>query len=245
MSQETGPAPIPLSEAPFNQPLELVMFSCPRLAKQLNKMGLDLHSEIIRLDETLAVQTMRIQTENGPRILSGGMGLKTVVHLDDGRRVPLHDMEAGETGHVEGATGGRDFAKSLSSLDLHENDQITLVRKLPPMEYLVTLNHTKNICLSEGDAARIIGLSNGTKSQFSLAPSRNEFVVAALLGGVKSISRLQKMGIEEGTSLTLNTVRARQTITINGEHQLMINSRDGLHLHLSYSAGKDVFVTVK
>ena len=245
MSQETAQAPIPLNEAPFNQPLELVMFSCARLAKQLNKMGLELHSEIIRLDETLAVQTMRIESEHGPRILSGGMGLKTVVHLDDGRRVPLHDMEAGETGHIEGATGGRDFAKSLSSLDLHENDQITLIRKLPPMEYLVTLNHAKTICLSEGDAARIIGLSNGIKNQFSLAPSRNEFKVTALLGGVKSTSRLQKIGVEEDTILTLKSVRARQTITISGEHQLMINSRDGLHLHLPYSAGKDIFVHIK
>ncbi len=245
MSQETAPAPIPLSEAPFDQPLELTMFSCSRLARQLNKMGLELHSEIIRLDESLAVQTMRIESEHGPRILSGGMGLKTVVHLDDGRRVPLHDMEAGETGHIEGATGGRDFAKALSSLDLHENDQITLIRKLPPMEYLVTLNHGKTICLSEGDAARIVGLCNGEKSQFSLAPSRNDFKVTALLGGVKSVSRLQKFGIEEEVTLTLKNVRARQTVTISGEHQLMINSRDGLHLHLPYSAGKDIFVHIK
>jgi hypothetical protein len=59
---------------------------------------------------------------------------------------------------------------------------------------------------------------------------------------MKAITRLRKLGICEGIVLTLKEVRSKQTVEIGGEDQLMITSRDGLHLHLPKNAGQMIFV---
>jgi Fe2+ transport system protein FeoA len=197
----------------------------------------------VRLDETLAVQPVRVRGKKGVAVFSGGMGLKTIVHIDkDDRRVPLLDMKPGETGHIVGATGGHEFVRALECLGFREKDPITLERKLPPMEYLTRMEHGTLLRLSEGDAAHILGEIGGEIRQFSLSSANTGFRVTQLLGGMKAITRLRKLGICEGIVLTLKEVRSKQTVEIGGEDQLMITSRDGLHLHLPKNAGQMIFV---
>jgi len=245
MSSDPLQESLPLNQAPFNLPLTLEAIASNVLAEQFRKLGLELHSEIIRLDETLAAQTLRVSGSNGAAVLSSGMGLKTIVHLEDDRRIPLHDMEPGEKGHLEGTTGGHEFVSSLALLGFKENDPITLIRKLPPMEYVTKIDHGMLLRLSEGDAAHILGEINGTIRQFSLAAARIDFTVRQLLGGKKATARLVNLGLSVGSILTLVEVRSTQMVKISGAHQLMITSRDGLHLHLPTSAGTAIMVRLK
>jgi len=238
----TSDQSLSLDQAPFDQLLEICMIETGHLSTQIRRMGLDLESRIVRLDETLAVQPVRVCGKQGVAVLSGGMGLKTIVHIDkDDRRIPLLDMEPGETGHLEGATGGREFVRALELLGFSENDPITLERKLPPMEYL-TRHENRMLRLSEGDAARILGEIGGEARQFALSSANVAFTVKKLLGGVKATTRLKKLGLREGSVLTLSAVSSKQTVEISGEDQLMITSHDGLHLHLPKVVGKKIFV---
>lgn len=233
---------MPLNQAPFDQSLELCSIKNNYLAAQLQKMGLYIGNEIIRMDETLIVQAIRIRTKSGEVILSGGMGVKTIAHLDDGRRIPLLDMELGETGHIEGITGGHELAATLKELGLKENEQITLLRKLPPMEYNARINSKGILHLNEGEAARIWGECNGRNGQFSLSSVHCNFHVKKLLGGDQATSRLKHAGLESGSILTLESVSSTQTLQLGTTDQMVISSPDGLHLHLSESAGNEILV---
>lgn len=235
---------IPLNQAPFDQSLELHDIKNKYLADKLQKMGLYLGNEIFRLDETLIVQAIRVRTKSGEVILSGGMGIKTIVHLGDNRRIPLLDMEPGETGHIEGITGGRGLVVTLETLGLKENEPITLLRKLPPMEYVVRINHRYRARLTEGDTARIWGESNGSNRQFSFSSTGCDFQVKKLLGASKAISRLIKTGIQPNSILTLESVSSTQTLQLGATNQLAISSPDGLHLHLSGQAGNEIYIKV-
>ncbi len=234
--------PIPLCDAPVDQPLSLHAIHDRRLALQLEKIGLSANSRLTRLDETLTLRTIRVESASGQAILSGGMGLKTIIHLDDGRRLPLMDMEVGQSGHIEGTTGGRSLAQILETLGLKEEEPITLIRKLPPMEYRVRLEDNHCVTLSEGDAARIWGECGQTYIQFSLASAHKRFHVVRLLGGHKAQQRLIKASIQPGSHLVLESVRSVQDLCLAPQSQLVINSQDGLHLHLSHEEGKDIFV---
>nr|WP_320049574.1 FeoA family protein [uncultured Desulfuromonas sp.] len=237
-------APISLCDAPVDQPLLLHAIHDRRLAAQLEKIGLSANSRLTRLDETLTLRTIRVESASGQAILSGGMGLKTIIHLDDGRRLPLMDMEVGQSGHIEGTTGGRSLTQILETLGLKEDEPITLIRKLPPMEYRVRLENNQRITLSEGDAARIWGECEQSQIQFSLASAHKTFQVARLLGGHQAQQRLVKDSIQPGSDLVLESVRSVQDLCLAPEPQLVINSQDGLHLHLSQEESRHISVYV-
>lgn len=242
MNKANFTSSFPLNKAPFDQPLTLVTIDNERLAQQLATMGLYCDSTMTRIDETQTAQTIRIQSASGQAILSGGMGTQTIIHLDDDRRLPLLDMEVGESGHIEGITGGYGLAETLTTLGLNENERITLIRKLPPMEYQIRVGDGGRVNLSEGDAARIWGTCNGQTSQFSLASVRNDFRVDKLLGGKKAQQRLRQLGITNKKSLRLESVRSVQPIQLGWENQLAITTSDGLHLHLSKIHGDSIQV---
>lgn len=233
---------IPLYDAPFDCPLELFRIENKYLAAQLQKMGLFIGNEISRLDESLIAQAVRIRTKTGEVVLSGGMGIKTIIHLPNNRRIPLLDMEPGESGHIEGTTGGHSLAQTLVKLGLKNEEEITLIRKLPPMEYTTRLDHGRLLQLTEGDAARILGESHGRTSQFSFASIHNDFQVCKLLGGNKALSRLQHIGITNDSILTLVSVSSAQPLHLDNHNQLVISSPDGLHLHLPQQAGQMISV---
>ncbi len=236
---------IPLYDAPFDCPLELFHIENKYLAAQLQKMGLFVGNEISRLDESLIAQAVRIRTKTGEVVLSGGMGIKTIIHLPDNRRIPLLDMDPGESGHIEGTTGGHSLVQILTNLGLKDDEEITLMRKLPPMEYTTRLNHGRLIQLTEGDAARILGDSHGQIVQFSFASTHNDFQVCELLGGNKALSRLQHIGIEKESTLTLVSVSSAQPLRLDNHNQLVISSPDGLHLHLPQQAGQTISVRLR
>ncbi|WP_282755839.1 FeoA family protein [Desulfuromonas thiophila] len=232
-----------LDQAPFDQPLEVQAILAEPWRQQLGKMGFGRGCRIVRLDETLQAQTVRVRGKNGEVVLSAGMGLQTIVHLDgDGRRIPLIDMEPGQTGHLEGTTASADLAAALEQLGFHENDPIRLIRKLPPMDYLTLLEGQGLLRLSEGDAARILGRSGSQIRQFSLTSAEADFEVLQLLGCPRAIERLQRLGIWPDTRLRLLEVRSKRICRFSGDQQLMVTSQDGLHLHLPLEAGKQILV---
>ena len=232
-----------LDQAPFDRVLEVEAIEAGGLAFQLAKMGLEPHSRIVRLDEKLALQPVRIRGRKGVAVLSGGMGLKTIVHITaDDRRVPILDMEVGEAGHLEGTTGGRGFVRTLERLGFRENDPVTLERKLPPMEFIAWLDEHRLLRMSEGDAARILGEINGEERQFAMSSVSQAFRVTHLLGGVKATARLRRIGVHQGGVLVLKEVCTTQSLTLGGTDQLMITSMDGLHLHLPRHYGEKISV---
>ncbi|MBN2232621.1 MAG: ferrous iron transport protein A [Deltaproteobacteria bacterium] len=240
---------MPLNEAPFDRPLILVEIDNENFARRLQRIGLTTGSEIVRLDEDLIVRSVRVRGTRGDAILGGGMGLKTIVHLDRGDRMPLLDMEPGDHGHLEGVTGGEQLEHVLEVLGFALDGPVTLVRKLPPMRYITVTGDGRRLRLTDGDAAKLWGEADGRVVQFSLAPAARPFRVREILGGARAVGKIEAMGIRPGTILTLEGVEQGQQLHLGigagAGSDVVITSRDGLHLHLPGREGEHIIVRLK
>lgn len=146
-----------LIDAPLGRTLILVKVEDLSMEMRLRRMGLFEGSSLTRLDEEVLIQPVRVRGPGGEFILGGGMASRIVAHLDDGRKLPLVELKPGESGHIEGVTCGGSLEKTLKTLGVRENDEITFVRKIPPMEYITLVEEEKRIRLNEGMAAKIWG----------------------------------------------------------------------------------------
>lgn len=231
-----------LSEAPFEKPLKLVSVKNPNLSMRFQQMGFFEGSILTRHNETIQIQAIRIKGPEGERVLGGGMAAKVVVHLDDGRKFPLVEMKQGETGHIEGITGGTGLDSALATLGLHNDDCVTFIRKLPPMEHTIITENNTRIHLTESMAAKIWGKSGEILMQLVTAPRNVPFYVEKIIGGQEIISNLGSMQITAGTRLIPEGVRPAQILYMSRKNPLIVSSSDGLRLFLRQEDGHQIFV---
>jgi Fe2+ transport system protein FeoA len=233
---------IPLTEAPLGKSLVIRKIANPELALRLRRMGLFEGSHIVRLDQEVLVRPVRVRGPKGDAVLGGGMAMKVVVHLDDGRKLPLMEMKPGETGHMEGLTGGTELAVAVKTLELKLNDRISFVRQLPPMEYVTVIAEGGRVRLTEGMAAKIWGHMEGQSMQFVSARAGEPFHMTQVLGGSRVRRMLQAQGIEPGKVLTLEEVAQAQSLPSKVRNPVVISSREGLRLFLERHEGERVLV---
>ncbi len=234
-----------LSQAPCGRTLTLAKVENPNLEMRLRRMGLFEGKQLIRLDEEVLIQPVRVRGPKGEFILGGGMASRIVVHLDDGRKLPLPELKPGERGHVEGITCGSALEKSLDILGAKENDEITLIRKIPPMEYVTVVEKEGRVRLNEGLAAKIWGRMGEHHLQFACSSVREKFEVTDILGGRRVREALAVQGVIPGKTLILEGVEPAGTLFMGQQnHLLIISTPDGLRLFLQEREGQRIFVRV-
>ncbi len=234
-----------LTHAPFGKLLTLVKTENPDLAARLRRMGLFEGREFLRLDEEILIQPVRVRGPKGEFFLGGGMASKVVIHLDDGRKLPLAEMKAGETGHIEGATCGSGLIKTLDTLGFKIDDEISFVRKIPPMEYVTVVRGGSRVRLTEGMAAKVWGRMQDRTLQFASARVKEKFEVLKLLCGTKAQEIFASQGIAPGKVLTLEGVEQAKNLFMGNYHPLIISTPDGLRLFLQHKDGERIFVREK
>lgn len=235
---------IPLAEAPFGQTLKLVKVTDLNLAHRLWRLGLFENDEIVRLDREVLLQPVRIGGLKGEAVLGGGMAGKVIVHLEDGRKLPLAEMAPGESGHIEGLTGGTGLIRTLEVLGFNVGDPLLLIRKLPSMEYLVRVDGKERVRLTEGMAAKIRGRMGEQALQFISARMGEPFHVEEIFGGNRSVKLLRGRGIEPGKTLVLEGVLPAQNVRMCLHDPVIISTREGLRLFLEQADGRRIAVRV-
>lgn len=237
---------IQLHKAPFDQTLELLEIRSPVLQSRLHHIGLYENDNFIRLDEEISIHPVRVRGPKGEFILGKGMCLKIVTHLDDGRKLPLAELKPGESGHIEGITGGTGLGNALKTIGLKNNDRITFIRQIPSMEYTALVNSEKRVRLSEGIAAKIWGSIEQRDLQFCSAGKGKKFIVKQILGGDKARKNVYVHGkIEPGVELILEGVKPVETLTMSGaKARVVIYTTDGLRLVLDKKNSAEIYVRV-
>ena len=205
-------------------------------------MGLFEGSEITRLDQEVLIQPIRVRGPQGDAVLGGGMTMKIVVHLDDGRKLPLAEMKPDEAGHIEGLTGGRRLESALETLGLKMNDHIRMLRRLPPMEYVAVIESQGRVRLTEGMAVKIWGRMHGKSLQFVSSRAGERFHVEQILGGANACQMLGSRGIEPGKILILEGVAPAQNLRMGVRNPVVITSAEGLRLFLNLSDAEQILV---
>lgn len=221
-----------LAQAPCEINLRVQRIASPQFESQLGRMGIFPGSLITRLDEEVALHTVRVRGPKGEVLLGGGMGGKVVVHLDDGRMVPLTELTPGDTGHIETVTGGESLAGTLAALGLADDDRIEMLRVIPPMEYVARLDGRGRIRLAEGMAAKILGRMGDLECQFANAQAEVPFTVTRLLGGERARRAIAALNIRIGDVLRLDHVAKAPSYRLTGGERIVVSSREGLRLFL-------------
>ncbi|MHC1752725.1 FeoA domain-containing protein [Humidesulfovibrio sp.] len=225
-----------LAHAPCEIPLTLTRVADAQLEAQLGRMGIHPGSEVTRLDEEVALNTVRVRGPKGEVLLGGGMGGKVVVHLDGesgcGSMVPLTELSPGQAGHIEAVTGGESLAETLAALGLKNDDRIEMVRALPPMEYVASLSGRGRVRLAEGMAAKMLGRMGAVECQFANAQAGAQFTVTRILGGERARRAIAALGIGAGDVLTLDHVAKAASYRLSGGDRVVLSSREGLRLFL-------------
>ncbi|MCP4114568.1 MAG: ferrous iron transport protein A [Desulfobacteraceae bacterium] len=198
-----------------------------------------------RLDEEILVKPVKVKGPTGERILGRGMATKVVAHLDDGRKLPIAELKPGESGHIEGIVGGTGLADALSTLGLKNDDKVSFVRVVPPMEYTVlVVSSGQRVRLSEGVAAKIWGTMKGRELQFCSAARGEEFHVKKVLGGQRAQRAVFMHGnIEAGSLLRLEGVAPAETFNMHREiDPVVIMTHGGLRLILEKTSCTAILV---
>jgi len=221
-----------LTHAPAGIPLTISRIGDNDLASRMVRMGLFVGGEITRLDEDVALTTVRLRGPKGEVVLGSGMGGKVLAHLDDGRMLPLVEMRPGEKGHVECVNGGDALREGMAALGLKDDDPIELIRVLPPMEFTALVTGRGRIRLAEGMAAKIIGRMGKVCCQFANAQAGADFTVEQIIGGSRAKRAIESLDIRPGTILRLETVGKAPSYQMAARNRCVVTSPTGLRLFL-------------
>ncbi len=236
---------ISLAEAPAGVPLILSDIPDQGLAVRLGRLGLSKGTFLLRLDEDPETCPVKVKGSLGEVVLSAGLAAKVVMHLDDGRKIPLPECAPGDTGHVEGLTGHETAARFLEALGVVENDLIVFLRRLPPMTYATLVNGQRRVRLNEGLASKLLGESAQGSGQFSSATAGEPFRVTRILAGKKGRAALSALGVGEGAVLELSSVASGQAVGESGNAPIVCETRDGLRLYLDLKAAEGLAVEME
>lgn len=235
-----------LTNAPFEKSLILVKVADHSLALRFRNMGVFEGMELIRLKEDVKLQPIRVGGSKGDAVIGGGMSSKIIVSLNDGgRKSSLSEMEPGETGYIARLTGGSGLSNALKILGFEKNERITLIRRLPPMEYNAFIEKKGKIRLTESMAAKIWGEMDGKMVQFNFVQKKKKFFVKSLLGGQNAVEMLHSRGIETGIVLILEGIRPARNLYMCKNNPTVVSTKDGLRLFLKEKDCEQIFVKEK
>lgn len=225
-----------LLDAPVNTELVLLQITNPVLEKWMQRMGLFIGGHIIRYDEDVNFNSVRVTGEKGDVVIPAGMVMKLYIHLESGEKIPLNQMKKGQEGHVESHSGGRFIENTLAHIGLPVGGNVRFIRSLPHMDYLILINRRERTRLSEGEAARIWGHYPGKDAtQFYFAKKDLDFEVTEVMGGPRGVKHLQTHGVSVGVKLTLEYIDQAIALQDHGPAgtPVTISSPGGLRLFLT------------
>ncbi len=234
-----------LYDAPVNTELTLMKILDPALADRLRRLGLFVHGQLVRLDNEFSYHPVRIRGTRGDVVVPAGLAMKTYIHLDNGERKPLVEMERGEKGHIESLSCGIGCARALENLGVIVGEGIAFIRALPHMDYITLINGKERTRLSEGEAARIWGKPEpGDSCQFYFNRKGVPFEVTEIIGGKKAHNHLQTHGVEPGKQLLLEAIEPAGELHQPESEPIVVSSPGGLRLYLNpYQAGRIIVKT--
>lgn len=225
-----------LLDAPVNTELVILHVTNPALEQWMKRVGLFTGAHIIRHDEDFNFHSVRVRGAKGDVVIPAGMVMRLYIHLESGEKIPLGQMEKGQAGHVEMHSGGKFIEKALHRLGLPEDGNITFIRSMPHMDYLVLINRRERTRLSEGETARIWGNYPGKEStQFYFAQKGFDFEVTEVMGGPRGVKHLETHGVRVGVTLTLESIEQANSLAGHGPETtpVAISSPEGLRLFLT------------
>ncbi len=223
-----------LQDAPVNEDLTVLDVIDHQLNAWLKRLGIFSGGHLIKHDEEINYHPVRIRAELGEMVIPAGLAIKIFIHTDDDVKKTLVEMKKGETGHVEAMTCGQGCVNALARFGLKDDAEFTFVRRLPHMDYVTIIDRRERTRLSEGEAARIWGQTEGQEAtQFYFAKRNKPFMVQEIIGGQKITRHLITHGIRVGAEIMLESISQTQEIHAPNMEHITVSSPGGLRMYLT------------
>ncbi len=239
-----------LQEAPVGIPLSITHISGGAFPARMERLGLYEGARLMRLDKVDSIGPAKVRTPKGDAILSAWLAGKIVIHLDDGRRIPLPECKNGDSGHVEGVTGQSAVEEALKELGIVENDRITFLRSIPPMIYKFSLyspslaqeSARQKSQISEALASHLFGHTPEGPAQFSSVGVGTPFTVQRILPGGEAEATLAALHVTAGMELILESVAISHEVRLSQDAPVACVTKEGLRLYFHEQDAAKIFV---
>jgi Fe2+ transport system protein FeoA len=193
-----------LNQAPSGEAVFIAKIADARLASQLALLGLEEGVEVRKLADHAVPQPLWIQSAKSEAILGGEMAAKIVVSYDQGRKMcSLVELPQDKRGFFKTLIGKEDDLRVFRDLELKFGEPVTLLRKLPLMDYIARRGNGGSMTLRGESACRIWGKMDGREMPFASSLIRHRFKITKILGGKKSKAMMSVMALHPGVTLTL------------------------------------------
>lgn len=196
----------------------------------------DLIEKLEPAEET--APALRIRTSMRSGVIGGEMSLGIWVRHDE-TVTTLATLSRRARAVVTALSGGRALAETAQILGIREGEEIRLLHRLPPMDYVFSVAG-KRERLGEGEAAKIWGrrrLADGTIEdedlvQLTSLGAGQILLVDRLTAGRRASGHLEGLGIRPGVEITVEGVEPRQTIRMGKAKVVHIRTRPGIEIWL-------------
>ncbi len=228
-------------EAPYEQLMKLIAVPDQELANELSKVGLRAGTEFHK-HLSKNPQSIRIKVANGSIMLGSRMAQRIIIKCGKETK-SLNKILFIDDAVIESIEGGKGFQTAVSKLGLKPGIKVNLIHRLPKMEYVIRVNGSSRIKISEVRAARILGFHDEEKIiQLSAARVAMNFTVTDIAVGGKSAAFLKELGIIPKANLILEGVEASKDIFFsqaakNSDICIKLKS-SGARIHLSNDKAK-------
>jgi len=212
-----------------------------RLARRLEDLGILPGTVITKVEVKSGEDTapaIRIATKERRGVLGGGMSLKIWVDYQ-GSVTTLASLPPNTTGVVKELSGGKFMVDAVGLLGIREGEEVTVLHRLPPMDYVVRVDG-RRIRIGEGAAAKVWGTIEGKPVQLTALGHGRSLVVEQIAGGMTSVEHLEKLGVRPETKILVEGVEPRQSIGIGRTRVVLIHNPDGMELWLGERGASNI-----
>ena len=237
-----------LSSAPYEQLLRLTAILDQELEVELKRAGLRVGDECHK-HLPASLPSLRLKVGKKSIVLGGGLIKKIIISCRESEKT-LDGILFEDEARVSKVQGGKMLQRSLEKLGVSPGSKLRLMRRLPPMEYVLRLNNRRRIKVSEATAARIIGFhEDDVEIQLSAARVELDFTIKEIIGGRRFAAFLKELGIVRMEKIVLEGVEHVSELFSGdmsgiGEDDICLKTRKGAaRIHLSSEKASYVEVT--
>ncbi|GAB1535101.1 hypothetical protein ADMFC3_07320 [Geovibrio sp. ADMFC3] len=204
-------------------------------AQKLAALGLYKGSAVTKLDlDDVKYSTVKVDTKNGVRVISGQLAKHITVRAGSGSPKPFYDAAPSATVITYSLGKCEKNAKRLAMLGIKPRMKLKIIKSLPPMEYVVNVNHKNRVRISEAVAAMIIGDTVNRKNfQFTFSPKGVEFKVSGIAAGKKIATFLNNADINIGSVLSMEGIESGKRVDLDAEQEIVLHTFEGVVITMS------------
>lgn len=189
-------------------------------------------------------RSLKLHSANGNFVIPGKMAYHIHVASTADTLADFHlaELDEGDRAVITMIEKEEHAIFMLGEIGLVENLEVTLLKRLPHMEYRLLIYNKCRLRITESIAASIIGKIDGVTKQFSFAKHNKPFLITAIAQEEAICSFLKQNGIAPGNEIVLEAIEPGENIAIDSRQDVIFYSSNGAKLGVSNETAAQILV---